>query len=114
MFVCNYGSYDVGADVSFDGECLGKWLIACEPQAWHHIACDSLFRFHESYGTSRGPLPTQIPLSAERQIVSQKFSNQRQSRSDFNTYAKSKKDRHRLVCSLSSSASYIPRMALVM
>jgi hypothetical protein len=58
LFVCNYGSYDVGADVSFGGEYLGKWLIACEPQAWHHIACDSLFRFHESYGTSRGPLPT--------------------------------------------------------
>jgi hypothetical protein len=42
--------------VSFGGEYLGKWLIACDPQAWHHIACDSLFRFHESYGTSRGPL----------------------------------------------------------
>jgi len=49
LFVCNYGSYDVGADLSFGGEYLGKWLITCEPQAWHHIACDSLFRFHESY-----------------------------------------------------------------
>ena len=62
LFVCNYGSYDVGADVSFGGEYLGKWLIACEPQAWHHVACDSLFQFHKLYGVCRSPLPTLTPL----------------------------------------------------
>lgn len=63
LFVSNYGPYDVGADVSFGGEYLGKWLIACEPQAWHHIACDSLFRFHESYDRqSKVFAPTTIEI----------------------------------------------------
>jgi hypothetical protein len=67
LFVCNYGSSDVGADVSFGGEYLGKWLIAREPQAWHHIACDSLFQFYESYDRrSKFFEPTTIKIRFQR------------------------------------------------
>jgi hypothetical protein len=49
--VQNYSSYDASADIFVGGEPLGKWLIAHEPRAWHSIACDSVFKFRDSYGT---------------------------------------------------------------
>ncbi|KAH9985451.1 hypothetical protein BJV77DRAFT_1071421 [Russula vinacea] len=67
LYVCNYRSSDVGADVSFAGEYLGKWLIAREPQAWHHIACDSLFQFYDSYDRqSKVFEPTTIEIKFQR------------------------------------------------
>jgi hypothetical protein len=50
MFMLNDGPFDVSADISHGGESLGKWLIAHEPKAWHHVCCDSLFKFHDSCG----------------------------------------------------------------
>jgi hypothetical protein len=49
--VRNYSPYNASADIFIGGEPLGKWLIAHEPRAWHSIACDSIFKFRDSYGT---------------------------------------------------------------
>jgi hypothetical protein len=51
IFVLNNGPFDASADVSLNGDSLGKWLIAHVPKAWHNICCDSLFKFQGSYGT---------------------------------------------------------------
>jgi len=49
LLVRNRGLYDASADISISGHPLGKWLIAREPKVWHNIACDSVFKFQESY-----------------------------------------------------------------
>jgi hypothetical protein len=51
LYVRNYDPYDASADLSASGESLGKWLVARGTKAWHNIACDTLFKFQESYGT---------------------------------------------------------------
>jgi hypothetical protein len=51
LFVRNYSPYNASADIFVGGESLGKWLIAHEPKTWHSIACDSIFKFRNSYGT---------------------------------------------------------------
>jgi len=50
LFLCNSSPYDASADIFVSDKSLGKWLIPREPNVWHNIACDSLFKFQESYG----------------------------------------------------------------
>jgi hypothetical protein len=68
LLVRNRSLYDASADISISGQPLGKWLIARGPKVWHNIACDSVFKFQESYGRGLASLlrPT-IGRTTDRQ-----------------------------------------------
>jgi len=64
LFVCNSSPYDASADIAVGGESLGKWLIPREPNVWHNVGCDSLFKFQESYGRGQSRVfePTRFEI----------------------------------------------------
>ncbi|KAF8263759.1 hypothetical protein EI94DRAFT_1806742 [Lactarius quietus] len=49
LFVRHDSPVDASASVSFEGRYLGKWSIARKSKLWHNIACDSSFKFQDSY-----------------------------------------------------------------
>ncbi|KAH9996975.1 hypothetical protein BJV74DRAFT_827209 [Russula compacta] len=69
LFVCNYSPLDASADISASSQSLGKWLIAAtrEPKVWYNVACDSLFKFQDSYDRrSQAFHPTTIEIKFQR------------------------------------------------